>query len=63
MPQVVLFDKHWFEESAVNQMTKEEAINVALHNYSKACIRSKGLVDRDKEKYPEKYSTIIVKDI
>ena len=63
MKQVALFDKRHFEEDSIQKMSKDEAINVALHNNGIACVRSKKEIEEDKKKFPEKYSSIIIKEL
>jgi hypothetical protein len=63
MAQVALFDKNWFNEDTVSQMTRDTAISTVLHNNGVACIRDKAEVEADKARHPEKYSCIIIKDI
>jgi len=63
MKQVALFDKNHFNEDTIEKMTKDEAISTALHNNGVACIRDKKEVEKDKAKFPQKYSTIIIKEL
>jgi hypothetical protein len=63
MEQVALFNKNWFDENTISQMSREEAISTAMQYNGIACIRNKKEVEADKLRHPEKYSAIIIKNL